>query len=85
MAVFLIGILGGGVFFLAALLADHGSQNEDAFFAALDEAAKRVPSSNPGDVSGLGLLACDEQDVAKASCHRSDYVNSPLRVCSPLP
>jgi len=40
--------------------------NKDAFFTAFHEAAKRVPRANPGDVGGLGLLACDEQDVAKA-------------------
>jgi len=75
LAVFLIGILGGGFFVSPALLADHGSQNEDAFFAAFDEAAKRVPRANSGDVGGLGLLACDEQDVAKALCDASKYVS----------
>jgi hypothetical protein len=27
----------------------------------------------------------NEHDVAETSCHRPDYVNSPLRACSPFP
>src|SRR5262249_44555961 len=64
--VVLLGTLGVVILVMAALLADHGSQNEDAFFSWFHEAAKRVPSANPGDVGGIGLLPCDEQDVAKA-------------------
>ena len=41
-----LGILGRlRTFVLGALLANHGSQNENAFSPAFDEAAKRVPLS----------------------------------------
>src|SRR5208283_5834048 len=79
-----IGVLFCALFFVA-LVADHWSENENAFFAPSDEAAKRSPSAEPGDVGGIWPLPRDEHDVAEASCHRPDYVNSPLRACSPFP
>jgi hypothetical protein len=52
-----LGIFGRlHVFVVAALLADHGSQNENAFFPAFDEAAKRVPRANSRNVGCVWLL-----------------------------
>jgi hypothetical protein len=65
LAVFLISILGGGFFISAALLADHGSQNEDAFFAAFHEAAKRVPSANPGTLVASGFCRAMSMTLPK--------------------
>jgi hypothetical protein len=39
-----------------ALAADHRSQNENAFLATPNEAAKRVPSAKSCNVGGIGLL-----------------------------
>jgi len=36
------------------------------FFSPFNEAAKRVPSTKSGNVGGVGLLAGDEHDIAKA-------------------
>src|ERR1700683_4877187 len=55
--------------------ADHRSENEDAFFSPFNEAAKRVPCPKSGNVGSVGLLACDEHDVAEA-------VGVKLRHCS---
>jgi hypothetical protein len=51
-----------GVVVLGALLADHGSQNENAFSPAFDEAAKRVPRANSGHVAGVGLLSGNQHE-----------------------
>ena len=42
-------------FVLGALLADHWGQHENAFFATLDEAAKRIPRAVSGNVAGVGF------------------------------
>jgi hypothetical protein len=41
---------------LLALVTDHRSKNENAFFATPDEAAKRSPSAVSGNVGGVWLL-----------------------------
>jgi hypothetical protein len=45
------------------------------FSPPFNEAAKRVPCPKSGNVGGIGLLACDEHDVAEA-------VGVKLRHCS---
>src|SRR5580658_8111140 len=60
---------------LRAPSSDHRGENENAFFSPFDEAAKRVPCPKSGDVGSIGLLACDEHDVAEA-------VGVKLRHCS---
>jgi len=79
-----IGILSRILIFIA-LVADHWGENENAFFATPDEAAKRSPSAVSSDVSSVWLLPRNQHDVAETSCHRPDYVNSPLRACFPFP
>src|SRR5271165_2876540 len=74
-----------GRYILRASFSDHRGENENAFFSPFDEAAKRVPCPKSGNVGSIGLLTRDKHDVAEASCHRPDYVNSPLRACSPFP
>ena len=74
-----------GRYILRISSSDHRSENENAFFSTPDEAAKRSPSPVSGNVSSIWLLPRNEHDVAEASCHRPDYVNSPLRDCSPFP
>src|ERR1700731_1539014 len=60
---------------LRASSSDHRGENENAFFSPFNEAAKRVPCTKSGNVGGIGLLACDEHDVAEA-------VGVKLRHCS---
>src|SRR5207245_9503564 len=53
-----IGIDIGRDFVLARpTAADHRGKNENAFLPALNEAAKRVPSSDSGNVCGIRLLS----------------------------
>ena len=60
---------------LRASSSDHRGENENALFSPFNEAAKRVPSTKSGNVGSVGLLACDEHDVAEA-------VGVKLRHCS---
>src|SRR5271170_4591945 len=46
--------------------ADHRGENKNAFFSPFNEAAKRVPCPESGNVSRIGFLTCDEHDVAEA-------------------
>src|SRR5205814_10264276 len=46
-------------------VADHRSENQNAFLPAFDEAAKRVPRANPGNVSGIRLLPGDQHYIAE--------------------
>src|ERR1700735_3876664 len=46
-------------------VADHWSQNENALSATPDEAAKRVPSADSGNVSRIRLLPRNEHNVSK--------------------
>src|ERR1017187_7291122 len=62
-------------YILRASPSDHRGENENAFFSPFNEAAKRVPCPKSGNVGGIGLLACDEHDVAEA-------VGVKLRHCS---
>src|ERR1700679_1721316 len=55
-----------GRYILCASSSDHGGENENAFFSPFNEAAKRVPCPKSGNVGSIGLLACDEHDVAEA-------------------
>src|SRR5208337_2361940 len=64
-----------GRYILRASFSDHWGENENAFFSPFNEAAKRVPCPKSGNVGGIGLLACDEHDVAEA-------VGVKLRHCS---
>src|SRR5208282_5252319 len=64
-----------GRYILRASSSDHRGENENAFFSPFNEAAKRVPCPQSGNVGGIGLLTCDEHDVAKA-------VSVKLRHCS---
>src|ERR1700678_980703 len=64
-----------GRYILRASSSDHRSENENAFFSPFNEAAKRVPCPKSGNVSSIGLLPCDEHDVAEA-------VGVKLRHCS---
>src|SRR5580658_1838039 len=64
-----------GLCILRASSSDHRGENENAFFSPFNEAAKRVPCPKSGNVGGIGLLACDEHDVAEA-------VRVKLRHCS---
>jgi hypothetical protein len=58
------------------VVADHRGKNQNAFLASFHEAAKRVPCADACDVSCLWFLPSNQHDVAKASCHRLDYVDS---------
>src|SRR5579872_1552523 len=64
-----------GRYIFRASSSDHRGENENAFFSPFNEAAKRVPCTKSGNVSSVGLLACDEHDVAEA-------VGVKLRHCS---
>src|ERR1700733_924773 len=64
-----------GRYILRASFSDHRGENENAFFSPFNEAAKRVPCPKSGNVGSIGLLTCDEHDVAKA-------VGAKLRHCS---
>ena len=64
-----------GRYILRASSSDHRGENENAFFSPSNEAAKRVPCPKSGNVGSIGLLACDQHDVAKA-------VGVKLRHCS---
>src|SRR5208282_2683528 len=64
-----------GRYILRASSSDHRGENENAFFSPFNEAAKRVPCPKSGNVGGVGLLTCDEHDVAEA-------VGVKLRHCS---
>src|ERR1700722_13801104 len=64
-----------GRYILRASSSDHRGKNENAFFSPFNEAAKRVPCPKSGNVGSIGLLACDEHDVAEA-------VGVKLRHCS---
>ena len=67
---------------LGAPLADHGSQNENAFFPAFDEAAKRVPGANPGHIAGVGFLSGNQHHIAEGvgmeSGHGSEVLSEHL-------
>jgi hypothetical protein len=56
-------------------IADHWSENENAFFTTPDEATKRSPSAVSGNVSSVWLLPRNQHDVAEA-------VIAKLRHCS---
>src|SRR5208282_276800 len=64
-----------GCCILRASSSDHRGENENPFFSPFNEAAKRVPCPKSGNVGSVGLLACDEHDVAEA-------VGLKLRHCS---
>src|SRR5437899_92265 len=64
-----------GRYILRAAFSDHRGENENAFFSPFNEAAKRVPCPKSSNVGSIGLLACDEHDVAEA-------VGVKLRHCS---
>src|ERR1700723_1354696 len=64
-SLFSIGIL-FCVLIFSALIADHWGEDENAFFATPDEAAKRSPSAVSGNVSSVWLLPRNEHDVAEA-------------------
>src|SRR6202790_4666194 len=64
-----------GRYILRASSSDHWGENENPFFASFNEAAKRVPCPKSGNVGSIGLLACDEHDVAEAELMK-------LRHCS---
>src|SRR5580692_1352788 len=64
-----------GRYILRASSSDHRGENENAFFSRFNEAAKRVPCTKSGNVGSIGLLTCDEHDVAEA-------VGVKLRHCS---
>src|ERR1700675_1393745 len=64
-----------GRYILRASFSDHRGENENAFFSPFNEAAKRVPCPKSGNVGGIGLLTCDQHDVAEA-------VGVKLRHCS---
>src|ERR1700693_3235505 len=74
----------GGRDILGASSSDHRGEDEDAFFSPFNEAAKRVPCPKSGDVGSIGLLTCDEHDVAAAVGvklrHRSDVCGEDLAV-----
>src|SRR5262249_37190176 len=60
---------GGGFRQLFVVLrspANDRSQNHNALFTLLHEAAKLVPGAEACDVAGIGLLRSDEQDIVKA-------------------
>jgi hypothetical protein len=53
----IVGVYLGRDFALARpVVSDHWSENQDSFFPALNEAAKRVPCTKSGDVGSVGLL-----------------------------
>jgi ParB family chromosome partitioning protein len=55
-----------GRYILCASSSDHRGENENSFFSPFNEAAKRVPCPKSGNVNSIGLLTCDEHDVAEA-------------------
>src|SRR5271156_1543143 len=55
-----------GRYILRASSSDHRGENENAFFSPFNEPAERVPSTKSSNVGSIGLLACDEHDVAEA-------------------
>src|ERR1700677_3586021 len=73
-----------GRYILCASSSDHGGENENAFFSPFNEAAKRVPCPKSGNVGSIGLLACDEHDVAEAVgvklCHCSEVCGEDFTV-----
>src|SRR5580692_3087722 len=64
-----------GRYTLGASSSDHRGENKNAFFSPFNEAAKRVPCPKSGNVSSIGLLTCDQHNVAEA-------VGVKLRHCS---
>src|ERR1700722_18861917 len=46
--------------------SDHRGENEDAFFASFNEAAKRVPCPKSGNIGSIRFLACDDHYGAEA-------------------
>src|SRR5580704_14308804 len=73
-----------GRYILRASPSDHRVANENAFLSPFNEAAKRVPCPKSGNVGGIGLLTCDEHDVAKAVggklCHCSEVCGEDFTV-----
>jgi hypothetical protein len=59
-----IGVLFRALFFIA-LVPDHRGENENAFLATPDEAAKRSPSAESGNVSSVWFLPRNQHDVAE--------------------
>jgi hypothetical protein len=45
--------------------ANDWSENQDASLALLDESSEFVPRAEARDVTGIGLLRGDEQDIAQ--------------------
>ena len=73
------------VLFFVALVADHWGENENAFFATPDEAAKRVPSAKSGNVGGVWLLPRNQHDVAEAVVAKLGHRSEILREHCTLP
>src|ERR1700733_9786012 len=70
---------------LFAFVSHHRSENENAFFATPDEAAKRSPSAVSCNVRGIGLLPRNEHDVAEAVVAKFRHGSEILREDCTLP
>jgi hypothetical protein len=57
------------------LAAQHRSENHDAFLSLLDEASELIPRAEARDMTGVGFLQGDEQNVMQTECELPDYVN----------
>src|ERR1700693_2001092 len=70
---------------LFAFVSDHRSENENAFFATPDEAAKRSRSAVSCNVRGIGLLPRNQHDVAEAVVAKFGHGSEILREECTLP
>ncbi len=61
-----------------ALIAHHGSENENTLLPTLDHAPERIPATHSSHVGRLGLLVSNQHDVAEAvsvkTGHRSEIL-----------
>jgi len=63
-----------GLFVLLALDADNWSKNADAALSLLHSPFKLVPRIQASNAGCIRFLPRNLQNVAKALCHLSDYV-----------
>src|SRR5260221_11435514 len=52
-------------FFVLRFATNDGSKNQDALLALLHEAAKLIPGTEAGNITGLRLLRSDQQHIVK--------------------
>src|ERR1700692_4951429 len=67
----IVGLDVGRDFVLARpAVADHWRENENPFFPAFDEAAKRVPRANSGHIAVVGFLSGTQHHITEGETER---------------